>query len=167
MAIHSKYIAELLGFTIQGANKWRREGKKIISFLELFSEDEIEEFLETGKIRRLEESKSNSLEYMIIENVRFNLKQKLDQLLLKPAWHDLLSNIFPKKIFLDILEKMQDDPVLNIEKHRSKEYLISKIDNYKVVSINNANKKKLIELIDKNLSNMECYVLIKYNKEII
>jgi len=53
MSIQGKSLAALFGFTVQGANKWKREKEKrpIVSLLEkYFTEKELEEFLEKGEI---------------------------------------------------------------------------------------------------------------------
>ncbi len=170
MSLQGKLLAELLGFTIQGANKWKREKDKrpIIDLLEKYCTDaDIQEFLESRKITKFEEKKENYQDYMLIDYVKYNLKEKLDRLLLKPGVFKWLENIIPKNIFLKILKEISEDPKIEVEKYRSKEYLIQKIESYKVASINNSNKKQLIGIIKNNLSNIECYVLIKYADEFL
>ena len=170
MSLQSKYLAQILGFTVQGANKWKREKNErpIISLLEkYFSDSDIEEFITTGRIRRLEEKEDDYFIFMLIDYVKYNLKEKLDKLLLKSNAITFLEKYIPKKIFISILKDISNDPKLEIEKYKAKDYLIEKINSYKVSTISSLKKKELINTIKKNLSNIECYVLIKYAEEFL
>jgi len=170
MSLQSKYLAKVLGFTVQGANKWKREKEErpIGSLLEkYFTEDDLEEFLTTGKMTKLEEKEDSYLTFMLIDYVKHNLKEKLDRLLLKSNAITFLEKYIPKKIFINILKEISNDPKLEIEKYKAKKYLIEKIESYKVTSISNPKKKQLIDTITKNFSNIECYVLIKYSEEFL
>jgi len=160
-------ICKLLGISTASYYRWKEE-RPIIAFLERYFRDkDLEEFLTTGKMTKLEEREENYQDYLLIDYVRYNLKEKLDKLLLKPGISKWLENIIPKNIFLKILKELSEDPVIEVEKYRSKEYLIQKIESYEVASINNLNKKKLLGIIKNNLSNIECYVLIKYTEEFL
>lgn len=146
----------------------KKQNRPVIEFIEkYFTEDDLEEFLTTGKMTKLEEKEDSYLTFMLIDYVKYNLKDKLNKLLLKPGVFNWLENIIPKNIFLNILKEMSDDPMIEIEKYRSKEYLIKKIESYKVSPINSSNKKQLIGIIKNNLSNIECFVLIKYAEEFL
>lgn len=53
--LSTKDISNLLLFTPQGVNKWKKEQRPIIALLEkYFSKEDLIEFLETGKIQKLE-----------------------------------------------------------------------------------------------------------------
>lgn len=55
MMVSTKDISSLLLFTPQGVNKWKKEQRPIIALLEkYFSKEDLEEFLKTGKIQKLE-----------------------------------------------------------------------------------------------------------------
>ncbi len=163
-----KEIVKMLGNTDKSYYRWKEEGRPIIAFLEkYFNEEDLKEFLETGEISRLE-SDDTSIEYMLIEYARYNLKFKLDAILLKPMWIDI-SKKFPRKIFLDVINEIKNSPKIDIQKYKSKAYLIEKFETYKPVleALNKRNKDLVIKLIKENLSNLECYVLIKYPEEIL
>ncbi len=83
-------------------------------------------------------------------------------------WIDI-SKKFPRKIFLDVINEIKNSPKIDIQKYKSKAYLIEKFETYKPVldSLNKRNKELVIKLIRENLSNIECYVLIKYPEEIL
>jgi len=160
-------ICKLLGISTASYYRWKEE-RPIIAFLEkYFSEKDLEEFLSTGKMTKLEEREESYQDYLFIDYVRYNLKEKLNKILFKAGMTKWLENIIPKNIFLKILKEISEDPKIEVEKYRSKEYLIQKIESYKVASINNSNKKQLIGIIKNNLSNIECYVLIKYADEFL
>ncbi len=158
----------MLGVSKNSYWNYKKQQRPIILFLEkYFTEDDLEEFLTTGKMTKLEEKEDSYLTFMLIDYVKYNLKEKLNNLLLKPGVFKWLENIIPKNIFLKILKEISEDPKIEVEKYRSKEYLIQKIESYKVASINNSNKKQLIGIIKNKLSNIECYVLIKYAEEFL
>lgn len=50
-----KVVPKLLGNTEKSYYRWKDEGRPIIKFLEQFKKEELEEFLETGKVELLEE----------------------------------------------------------------------------------------------------------------
>jgi len=59
--ISTKYIAELLQFTPQGVNKWKKEQRQIILFLEkYFTDRDLEEWLEHKHISKLEVLNANN-----------------------------------------------------------------------------------------------------------
>ena len=166
--MHKDLIAKVLGVTVKSVYNYEKENRPIISLLEKYcTDDDIQEFLKSGKISKFEKKKENYQDYMLIDYVKYNLKEKLDKLLFKTGVIKWLENIIPKNIFLKILKEISEDPKIEVEKYRSKEYLIQKIESYKVVSINNSNKKQLIGIIKNNLSNIECYALIKYAEEFL
>lgn len=159
-------IKKILEISDKTYYNWR--DRPIITLLEkYFTKDDLEEYLETNRISRLE-SDNTDTEYMLIEYARFNLKLKLDLILLKPLWIDI-SKKFPRKIFLDVISEIRNSPKIDIEKYKSKEYLIEKFETHKptLEKLNKRNKELVIKLIEENLSNLDCYVLIKYPEEIL
>ncbi|MFW0695668.1 hypothetical protein ACN09X_04670 [Aliarcobacter butzleri] len=66
-----KVIAKLIGNTERTIFTWKKENRSIINFLEkYFSEEDLEEYLRTGKIDRLENpynDKIDELEKRIIK----------------------------------------------------------------------------------------------------
>jgi len=161
-------IIKMLGVSKNSYWNYKKQERPIILFLEkYFTENDLEEFLTTGKMTKLEEKEDSYLTFMLIDYVKYNLKEKLNKLLFKTGVFNWLENIIPKNIFLNILKEISEDPKIEVEKYRSKEYLIEKIESYKVASINSSNKKQLVGIIKNNLSNIECYVLIKYADEFL
>lgn len=52
-----KLISTILGNTEKSYYRWKEEGRLIIKLLENFEKEELQEFIDTGKINMLEEFK--------------------------------------------------------------------------------------------------------------
>ena len=161
-------IKQILDIADKTYYNWKKEKRPIIELLEkYFTEEDLEEFLKYRVITKLEAKESQHTTYMLIDYVKYNLKEKLDKLLLKSNAITFLEKYIPKKIFINTLKDIATDPKIEVEKYKSKDYLIEKINSYKVATISNLKKKELINTIKNNLSNIECYVLIKYAEEFL
>jgi hypothetical protein len=159
---------DLFGFSRPTYYKWKRENIKVIQLLEkYFSKDELEEFLETGSIRKLETEKfKNFVDPLFIEYVKFNLPSKMDKirgegLIMR------LNRLIPNHILTTILEEIKEDKDIELHQDKSKKFLIDRIKGYAASFEKKLSQKQLIDLIDKNFSNIECYALIKYYDEIL
>ncbi len=161
-----KQIIQMLGNTEKSYYRWKEEGRPIIAFLErYFTKDDLEEFLKTGIMSKLENPEDYQFSYMFFEYVRYNLKEKLFRIFNDiSSWSNKYIN---SKDFIDALKNITLDPKLEIEKHKSKEFLIRAIEEYKIQGFSKAKKEKVINIIEANLSNIECYVLIKYAEEFL
>jgi hypothetical protein len=185
LAISSKNIASLLDFTVQGVGKWKKENiqnnkRKIISLLEkYFIDEDIVEFLQTGKISRLENHET-SANYLLIDYVRYVLFDKLDKYFFEPRYDDNAElkwklHIIPKRVFLNILKHIENQPKLEVEPYKAKEFLletikiwkkehtVTKENETKTFNIDFSKEKEwLISIISNDFSIVECYALIKY-----
>ena len=78
-----KQIIQMLGNTEKSYYRWRDEGRPIISFLEkYFTAKELQEFIETGEIKKLEENnisntKLNVNEKFLEDNAIYTTKDKI------------------------------------------------------------------------------------------
>ena len=161
-----KQIVRMLGNTEKSYYRWKEEGRPIISFLEkYFTKEDLEEFLKTGIVSKLENTDDKQISYMFIEYVKFNLKDKIDKIFADIA-HWSNKYIYTKE-FVDALQNISSDPKFEIEKHKSKDVLIEIIEEFKIKGFSNIKKEKVISIIKNNLSNIECYVLIKYADEFL
>lgn len=175
----------MLDFTVQGAGKWKKENlqndkRKIISLLEkYFIDEDIVEFLQTGKISRLENNET-SANFLLIDHVRYTLLDKLDKHFFEPRHDDDIElkwklYIFPKRIFLNILKHIENQPKLEVEPYKAKEFLLETIKTWKkehtITKENEAKtfnvdfqkeKEWIINIISNDFSIVECYALIKY-----
>lgn len=106
------------------------------------------------------------LENLIIENIRFNLASKIDSIFKYQKEHNLFwrPDILPKDIFLKILNIVRTDSSFGVDKSKTKEMLCHTIFDYNKTSTNAQNMSRIIM---GNLSNLECYVLIKMPTAVI
>jgi hypothetical protein len=71
--LSTKDISNLLLFTPQGVNKWKKENRPIIGLLEkYFNKEDLEEFLETGAIMRYETPNTSSEFLEVFKNKYLN-----------------------------------------------------------------------------------------------
>jgi len=171
MKLQGKYLAELLNFTIQGANKWKREKRPIITLLEKYYTDEdLEEFLGTGKISRLEtaelsKSKINQYEEIVLDNALYAVKDKLKVYTAKV----LQGGGYKLK---DVLLRALDDISNGLETPNidlAKQTLIATVNTVEITVLGIPTPKKVESVsswIEYNLSKVEAYVLIKHYQQI-
>ena len=166
MKVEDIYM-ELFGFSRPTYYKWKRENVKVIQLLEkYFSKSDLEEYLETGRIKRHENFDATKADPLFIEYVKFNLPSKMDKIKGEGLimW---LNRLIPNHILTTILEEIKNDEDIELHQDKSKKFLIDRIKGYAASFEKKSSQKQLIDLIDKNFSNIECYVLIKYYDEIL
>jgi len=161
MSLQGKKLAELLGFTVQGANKWRREKdqRPIIILLEkYFSDQDLEEFLETGKISKLESKNlDDDFKHIILDDhMLHSAAYKLDSLSvgsfkMLEILRDALGDIDPK------------DQSFTLD--NSKQRLIDRI--YAVEKRNSVDNEGVAHWIEKFLSKAEVYAMVKHPDMIV
>ena len=161
-----KQIVQMLGNTEKSYYRWKEEGRPIIAFLErYFTKEDLEEFLKTGMMSKLENTEDNQMSYMLLEYVRYNLKGKLSNAFETiSSWSD---KYIHKKNFIETLQSISSDPKFEIEKHKSKDFLIKAIEEYKIQGFSKVKKEQIINIFKNNFSNLECYTLIKYADEFL
>lgn len=163
MAINSKNIAALFEFTVQGVNKWKRENRKIISLLELYCDDkDIEEFLETGKISKLEnittsKNELDLIQKLIVDNAKYSVKLKYLQLF--SSVPDIETEILSK-----VINSINDDDY-NI--NNSKEILLERIKGFVVnIKEKRVSRYHVEKLIEGYFSNLEIYAMLKLKNDL-
>jgi len=160
-------IKQILDIADRTLYNWRKEKKPIVLLLEkYFTKEDLEEFLKTGEIRRFENYDASRADPLFIEYIRFNLVSKID-MIKGVGLIDRLNHLIPHKIFVSILNDIQNDEMFELQQGSSKETLINRIKGYEASLLETPSKKQLVGIIEKNLSNIECYVLIKYHEEIL
>lgn len=167
--MHKDLMSKLLGVTVKSVYNYEKENRLIIKILNnyLTDEDAIE-MIETGTIKRFENN-SEGGGYLLIEYARYNLADKLHKIFATKGEGiiDKLNKLIPNKIFVSILNDIQNDEMFELQQGSSKETLINRIKGYEASLLEAPSKKQLVGIIEKNLSNIECYVLIKYHEEIL
>lgn len=75
-----KAIAKILDVTLKSVYNYQKENRPIISFLEkYFTKEELEEFLNTGKIEKLELIKGISLKQNQLNQELINRMERLEK----------------------------------------------------------------------------------------
>ncbi|MGB6328544.1 MAG: hypothetical protein WBF48_06425 [Halarcobacter sp.] len=175
-----KILCELFNITPRSYSNWSKEDRPIIKFFEsdYFKKAELQEFLETQKIRKLELIKGFTAEEL--EKLLFNKNNNSDEQLIDFVTHNIdLSKIttFLEKFyrvevkdFLYFFQKINEEkPELELE--NAKKFVLNKIQNdfynptifgiFKTTEKHH--QKSLYQLIENKYSNIEVYVLVKKN----
>ena len=155
--------SKILGCTLASYYNWDKQNRPIISLLEkFFSKDDLEEFLETGDIKRLQSSHNYRIDPMLIDHIKHSLKAIKGK-----GIFEKLNHLIPYKIFISILEDLKDDSEIELHREDSKKLLIERIKGYAASALEKPSQKQLVNLVNDNFSSIECYVLIKYYAEIL
>lgn len=168
-------ISKLLDISERSYYTWKKEERPIIIFLEkYFSKEEIEEFLETGSMQKLEK-KNESLEKidlyekLLVDHALYSAKEKLQKLLDGNFIDRAIYTKGAKGILVDALEQIDpDDDSYTME--NAKQRLIDAVMGSEVswFSLKNPQKQKLLSsILDKHLSNIEAFAIIKNPKEVL
>lgn len=172
-------ICEILGIARRTYFHWQKNEEKahaINFFNNYFKQEELEEFLETQKIRKLELIKGFSAEEL--ENLLFNKNNNSEDQLIDFVSYNLDLKIIKSKGFFGVSPKSflyffqkinEENPNLKLED--SKKFVLDKIQNdfYNptIFGIFKAptkhQQKSLYQLIQDKYSNVEVYVLVKKN----
>ena len=73
--IHYKKIEQLFSFTRQTWAKWQKENRPIVALVEkYFNDEDLEEFLESGKIQKFEKTQKIKEFEIMIRSIRFEIE---------------------------------------------------------------------------------------------
>jgi hypothetical protein len=149
----------------------KRENRPIVALLEkYFTKEDLEEFLETGKISRLENNitYTNDLDVMKslnIDNAIFSAKAKLQNL--ENTAINWAYNKGALSILKDVLASMESN-TFTIE--NAKDILIERIKGYEAkwysLEKRPTGQKLLNIYIQKYFSKLECYAICIYSDEV-
>lgn len=160
----------LFNVSINTYYNWKKEDRPIINLLDkYFSKEDLEEFLKTGEITKLEKVKttSNQFDYindLLIDNAKYTLREKLNKVF-ESSMLEMIYTYLSKKILIRVLDKLSiigNEYPINL----SKKYLLAEIKSSDIKLFEKYKLNVLIKLIEDNFSNLECYALIKYYKEL-
>lgn len=160
-------IVKILGVSKNSYWNYKNQQRPIIFLLEkYFTKEDLEEFLETGKISKFETNAEYSHDLdltksLIIDNAVYSAKEKLRNLNF-----DFIYNKGAIDILKEIVASMETDQ-LNLE--NAKDVLFTLIKGYDAhwISLKNPMKKKLLSSYIENLfSKAECYAICKYTDEV-
>lgn len=163
-------ICQVLNISKASYYRWREE-RPIIKLLEkYFEEKDLIEFLETGKMSKLEtkeieNQKIYSHENVMIDNAIYTAKDKLKRFW-GDKWFDIRIGI--KKDIKNIVKEIKFNNE-NYSIENSKEILIKYImgDKMNKPIVYNDNKKALISnFIDEEISEVESYAILEHSDKI-
>jgi len=168
-------ITTLLGVSKNSYWNYKKQERPIIAFLEkYFSKEEIEEFLETGYMQKLEK-KNDALEKiylydkLLVDHALYSAKEKLQKLLDGNFIDRAIYTKGAKGIFVDVLEQIDpNDDSYTME--NAKQRLLDAVMGSEVswLSLKNPQKQKLLSsILNKHLSSIEAYAIIKNPKEVL
>lgn len=150
----------------------KREDRPIISLLEkYFTEDDLKEFLETGRISRFESTTNYTNQIDLLKNLNtdnaiFSAKEKYQKYLFGDIF-DQANNYGAREILKDILKTIEYNEIFM---DTAKDFLIERVKGYeaKWLSLKNPQKVKLLSSILKSrFSKIEVYAICKYSDEIL
>lgn len=163
-------IVKILGVSKNSYWNYRKQQRPIMFLLEkYFTKADLEEFLETGKISKLENNSGYTHDLDLIKSIVsdqaiYSAKEKL-QNLEKNAF-EWVYNKGAIEILKDVLTSIEDD---DFDMENAKDVLYARIKGYDAnwISLKNPGKQKLLSaFVEKNLSKLECYVICKYSDEV-
>jgi len=164
-------IIKMLGVSKNSYWNYKKQARPIISFLEkYFTAEELEEFMGTGKISRLEtaeqsERKISRYEKTVLDHALYSVKDKIKiytATLLQGGGYKLKDVLL---IALDNIFNGLETPDIDLAKHT----LITTINTIEITVLKIPLPKKVASVsnwVEYNLSQVEAYVLIKHYKEI-
>jgi len=145
---------------------WKKEGRPVIKFvLKYLTEKDIEEFIETGKIAKFEKLLINSDEDELLEkHIAYELRHKL-YLDTASSFGNWLGHVVGMPVIHKALEEIAKN---NYTKSDTKEKILNQIKGMELSGLFNkvfekANKNVASRYIDRNLSELECYVWVKHH----
>ncbi len=172
MKVEEIYM-KLFNFSRPTYYKWKRENVKVIQLLEkYFSKEELEEFLETGEITKLENISPHDYvsEKYLIDFAYYQVKSKFKEIFGGKAFGpNKLYTKGAKEILIDVLKKISPNDIsFTIE--NTKDRLLDRIseEELKWFALKNPAKRDLLShYIKENFSNAEILAMVQRNGEII
>lgn len=189
---NNELMSELFGFSSPTYFRWKREKRPIIDLIEkYFLKEDLEEFIKSGQVSKYErtelsnikieqtnielkethaeveqiKNRFNDFEELLLDNVVYQLRNKFKSI----TQSDPLTwfvNVGAKKILEKVLNQLKDeDSIQSVNK--AKKFLIFQIESTDVSFVITGNKKQLLQLIELEFSNLECYVLINNYEKIM
>jgi len=164
-------ITKILDIADRTYYNWKSEGRPIIGLLEkYFTSEDLEEYLASGIIRRLEAEKfKNSEDPILIDHAVYSAKRELIRLF-ESNWIDAaVWNKPAKDILIEILDRIDKyDKSYTIENAKGR--LIDKIEeaeiNWLINPLKASRKELLSSFIEKHFSKIEAYAMIRYPEEV-
>jgi hypothetical protein len=156
-------MVKLFGFSRQSWNNWKKEERPIVKLLEsLFTNEDISEFLETGKISRFENL--DTLDSDLIErHIAYELKHKL-YLDTQSSFFKWFEHMAGTGVMDKVIQEIREE---NYTRRDTKQKILDRIKTMELTGFFNkliakGRKNVASGYIENNLSELECYVWVKH-----
>ena len=158
-----KLMVKLFGFSRQSWNNWKREERPIVRLLEsMFTNEDISEFLETGKISRYENV--DNLDSDLLErHIAYELKHKL-YLDTQSSFFKWFEHIAGTGVMDKVIQEIREE---DYTRRDAKQKILERIKTMELTGffnkvIGKGRKNVASGYIERNLSELECYVWVKH-----
>ncbi len=154
---------ELFNFSRPTYYKWKRENIKVIKLLErYFSKEDLEEYLETGKVSRYENV--DNLDSDLLErHIAYELKHKL-YLDTQSSFFKWFEHIAGTGVMDKVIQEIREE---SYTRRDAKQKILERIKTMELTGFFNkfiakGRKNVASGYIERNLSELECYVWVKH-----
>ena len=158
-----KLMVKLFGFSRQSWNNWKKEERPIVKLLEsMFTNEDISEFLETGKISRYENV--DNLDSDLLErHIAYELKHKL-YLDTQSSFFKWFEHIAGTGVMDKVIQEIREE---DYTRRDAKQKILERIKTMELTGffnkvIGKGRKNVASGYIERNLSELECYVWVKH-----
>lgn len=160
-------IIKMLGVSKNSYWNYKKQSRPIISFLEkYFTAKELEEFMKTGNIRRLDENNISNKKLEMYENTLenhalYSAKYKINNF--------FKGRILIKDILIDVLNQMSENKnayTLDNAKHS----LVQQLQGSEINWLKTKTQAKidlLSEFVENNMSDIEAYAMVRQPKFVL
>ncbi len=156
-------IIKILNIADRTYYNWKSEGRPIISLLEkYFSSEDLEEYLQTGSISRLE--KLDNLDSDLLErHIAYELKHKL-YLDTQSSFFKWFEHIAGTGVMDKVIQEIREE---SYTRRDAKQKILERIKTMELTGFFNkfiakGRKNVASSYIERNLSELECYVWVKH-----
>ena len=156
-------ITKILDIADRTYYNWKSEGRPIISLLEkYFSSEDLEEYLQTGSISRLE--KLDNLDSELLErHIAYELKHKL-YLDTQSSFFKWFEHIAGTGVMDKVIQEIREE---SYTRRDTKQKILDRIKTMEMTGFFNkliakGRKNVASGYIENNLSELECYVWVKH-----
>lgn len=152
-------LSQLMGTTKRTIDNHIAEEKLYLEFLDQFTIEEIQEFIKTKRIERLE--LANSIPMESLREIANGSKYQFDEHMLKGALYKIRFGM-DSSLILPIFEQSMET-LSATEGKEVRKHLIGKVESYKSGVFTHKNHKKIVvEFIENYLTNRELELLLEH-----
>jgi len=163
--MHKDLIAKILGVTVKSVYNYEKENRLVLNiFNQYMTDEDAKELIETGKISKFEKEVSNTSENELLEkHIAYELRHKL-YLDTASTFGNWLGHVVGMPVIHKALEEIRKGEYTKFD---TKEKILNQIKGMELSGLFNKvfekqNKNVASRYIERNLSELECYVWVKH-----